>query len=296
MKALVIGGTGPTGPYIVGGLVERGYQVSILHRGTHEVELPAEVEHIHGDPHFVETLEEALGKRTFDLVIAQYGRLRYIAEVMKGRTDFLIGIGGLPYKSIVDGFHTQAGAPVPIPEDAPLWEDESVKIVYLMTLTERAVMDAHREGSYRATVLRYPLVYGPRQLSPNEWSIMRRILDGRKQLILPDNGLKLRVRGYAENMAHAVLLAVDQPDKASGQIYNVGDAQVLTLREWVCAIAREMNAELELVCIPFELARPSRPYAGRAHHEVTDIAKIKDELGYEDLVPAEEALRRTVRW
>ena len=56
MKALVVGGTGPTGPYIVNGLLERGYEVAIFHRGTHEIpEIPPEVEHIHGDPHFLET-------------------------------------------------------------------------------------------------------------------------------------------------------------------------------------------------------------------------------------------------
>ena len=35
--ALVIGGTGPTGPFIVEGLVERGWEVTILHRGFHDV-------------------------------------------------------------------------------------------------------------------------------------------------------------------------------------------------------------------------------------------------------------------
>jgi len=32
MKALIIGGTGPTGPFIVNGLLERGYAVA-LHEG-----------------------------------------------------------------------------------------------------------------------------------------------------------------------------------------------------------------------------------------------------------------------
>ena len=41
MKALVIGGTGPSGPYIVNGLLERGYDVTILHGGQHEVEFDA---------------------------------------------------------------------------------------------------------------------------------------------------------------------------------------------------------------------------------------------------------------
>ena len=61
MKALVIGGTGPTGPFIVQGLLQRDYTVAILHRGTHEIaEIPPEVEHIHTDPHFLETLNTAL--------------------------------------------------------------------------------------------------------------------------------------------------------------------------------------------------------------------------------------------
>jgi len=35
--ALLIGGTGPTGPPIARGLEARGYDVTILHSGNHEV-------------------------------------------------------------------------------------------------------------------------------------------------------------------------------------------------------------------------------------------------------------------
>ena len=61
MKVLVIGGTGPTGPFVVNGFLERGYDVSILNRGSHHTdEIPASVERILGDPHFGETLRSAL--------------------------------------------------------------------------------------------------------------------------------------------------------------------------------------------------------------------------------------------
>ena len=54
MKALVVGGTDPTGTFLVRGLLEHNYQVAIFHRDTHESEeIPLEVEHIHGDPHFL---------------------------------------------------------------------------------------------------------------------------------------------------------------------------------------------------------------------------------------------------
>ena len=112
MKALVIGGTGPTGPFVVEGLVDRNYEVAIFHRGTHEVELPESVEHIHGDPHFIETLEQGLGQRSFDLVIGMYGRLRYVAQVMRERTSRFIAVGGLPYEVLVTGNQSPEGVPI----------------------------------------------------------------------------------------------------------------------------------------------------------------------------------------
>ena len=49
---MVIGGTGPTGIPLVRGLVERGFAVTIVHRGLHERdETPPSVTHIHADPY-----------------------------------------------------------------------------------------------------------------------------------------------------------------------------------------------------------------------------------------------------
>ena len=124
MKALVIGGTGPSGPYIVNGLIERGYEVIVLHGGHHENELVNHVEHIHADPHFAETLEAALDGLSFDITIATYGRIRLIAEVMKGKTQRLITVsGGMLYAPRNDPRWGPLGAPAAIPEDAPVTVD-----------------------------------------------------------------------------------------------------------------------------------------------------------------------------
>ena len=80
-SALIVGGTGPSGPFLANGLRERGYKVAILHRGTHEIpEIGPDIEHIHADPHFRETLDAAIAGREFDVVIATYGRIRLVAE------------------------------------------------------------------------------------------------------------------------------------------------------------------------------------------------------------------------
>ncbi len=300
MKALVIGGTGPSGPHTVNGLLERGYEVTILHGGQHEVEFARPVEHIHTDPHFAETLEPALAGRTFDLAIATYGRMRIIAELLRGRTARFIGVGGSAvYAPRDDPRWGPLGQPVQVPEDSPRCDDPTgPRFNHLMWVSEETVLEAHRAGHYEATYFRYPLLYGPHAPANPDWSIVRRLLDGRKRIVLAANGL-LRRRGYARNVAHALLLAVDKPRESSGQIYNIRDQQQYTQRQHASFIARHMGRECELVEVPPLLAH--RVYKGAAapFREPLiefDIGKIVRELGYHDVVPPAQGLASAVDW
>ena len=164
MHVLVIGGTGPTGIPLVQGLVDRGHHVTILHRGTHErPETPAAVEHLHTDPFDEDALRAALDGRTFDVAYAMYGRLRMIAEVLRGRTGRFVSVGGVPaYRGWMNAWlYDPPGLPVPVGEDAPTVDDaEDDEKGYRIVRTEEAVFAAHPD----ATHFRYPYVYGPYQL------------------------------------------------------------------------------------------------------------------------------------
>ncbi len=302
MDALVIGGTGPTGPFIVRGLLERGYKVTVLNRGSRDTpEIPDTVERIKGDPHFKETLADALAGRRFDVIVATYGRIRYVAEVVAAHTDRLVTVGGSP---AIKGSRQPeqvfpAGARTPLPDDAPRIESsEEFHFGYLARISEDAVMDRHAAGDYVGTHLRYPIIYGPRQLRPAEWWVMRRILDGRDYIVLPDSGLTMITRGYSENMAHAVLCAVDHPEASAGQIYNCGDVHQLTLAQWVEVIASTMGAKLDVHAVPGPLAFSARDLMisrRTSHHQLFDMHKIRAELGYADKVSVLDALASTVR-
>ena len=61
--ALVIGGTGPTGPAIVAGLEARGLDVTICHTGGHEIDEVAHLPHIHCDVRDGDALTAAIGGR-----------------------------------------------------------------------------------------------------------------------------------------------------------------------------------------------------------------------------------------
>lgn len=297
MRALVIGGTGPTGHFVVNGLLERGYQVAILHTGAHEIpEIPPEVEHIHADPFSDQAFAEALSGRTFDLCVAMYGRLRRIAEILVGKTDRFVSIGGVPaYRGYMNaGLFSPPGIPTPIREDAPVVSDPAEDGKgWRIVRTEEAVFEAQP----RAVHFRYPYVYGRYQLLPREWCIVRRILDHRPHIILPDGGLSLQTYGYAGNLAHAVLLGVDHPDVAAGQIYNCADDEILSVRQVVELVAAELDHTWEIVSMPWELAIPSRPLVSHplGTHRMLDLGKIRHELGYRDRVPARKAIAEYAR-
>lgn len=297
-SVLVIGGTGPTGVPLVRDLVHGGYDVTILHRGTHErPETPTSVRHLHHDPYDRHDLSEALGGQTFDTIVAMYGRLRTVAELTQGRTGHFVSIGGVPaYRGWMHpALGRPAGLPVPVAESAPtVAVPEEDQKGFRVRRSEELVF-AHHPA---ATHFRYPYVYGPYQPVPREWLVVRRILDGRRRMVVAEDGLTLHHYGYTENLARAVSLAVATPDAAAGTIYNAADEEVLTCRQVIELAAAELGHTLELVSMPFDLAAPAWPMIGQPlpTHRVLDLSRLKHDLGYRDLVPARHAVRRTARW
>jgi nucleoside-diphosphate-sugar epimerase len=298
MRALVIGGTGPTGIHVVNGLVRRGFDVTIMHRGLHErIETPAAVAHLHHDPYDDATLADVLTRRTYDVVVAMYGRLRRIAAATAGRTGQFVSVGGVPaYRGWMHPWLLEPpGMPVPVAEDAPtVTEPDEDEKGYRIVRTEDAVF-AHQP---RAAHFRYPYVYGPYQLAPREWLIVRRILDGRERIVVADDGLTLHHFGFTENLAHALLLAVDRPEAAAGKVFNVGDEEVLSVRQVIELVAGALGRPLEIVSLPFAIAAPALPLLAQPAntHRVLDLSRIRHDLGYRDVVAARDAIPLTARW
>ncbi|MCP8937756.1 hypothetical protein NK718_04455 [Alsobacter sp. SYSU M60028] len=307
-KVLVVGGTGVTGPFVVNGLIHRGHHVTIFHSGRHEVEFDEPVEHIHGDAHFPETIAAALGNREFDVTFALYGRLRYVADHMAGRTGQFISSGGVFYRgwsrrdAAVRGEDDVVYSTLAMPanEDHPLASESAASFLRKAVATEQHVRELHDRGAFSLSHFRLPRIYGPRALAGVEWAIIRRLIDKRRRIILPDGGMIAETRAYAANAAHMMLLALDHPREAAGQVFNAADERTTTMREWVMTIAAALGVrDVDLVSVPYQLAFPSFPYARDpfvAGHRMLDISKAKRLLAYQDLVPFEEAIARTVAW
>jgi nucleoside-diphosphate-sugar epimerase len=303
--ALVVGGSGPTGQHVVCGLVSRGFDVSIFHTGAHEAEHPPSVSHIHGDPHFRESISESLRGLDFDVVVAQYGRLRYLVDQLGGHTGHLVAIGSATRivshadSPLWDGL----GRPSMIPEEwispssGKLEGSQDHKLGQRVAETYRHLFEASDRIGFDATYLGYPILYGPRQPGCREWSVVRRVLDGRSSFLLADGGMQLLSRGYTENVAQAPLLAIDRPEVAAGRTFIVTDEHSYTQRQRVEFISHYLQHELRIVDLPYEVATPSHPLLQNTQdHRLITSARIRSDLGYVDVVDQATALERTVEW
>ena len=303
-NVLVVGGTGPTGPPIVAGLLDRGHDVTVFHTGRHETpELP-EVRHVHGSPFSAEGVAAAAGE--WDVVVATYGRVRLIADAMAGRCGQLVVVGGVPvYQGYVDpGSRFPYGVPLPLREDAPRVAPDQPRAAGYDTApirrTEDHVFTLGEQGAFRATYLRYPTVYGPRNPYAWEWNVVRRVLDGRPWMVLADGGHGIHSRAAARNAAHAVLLATDRPEVAAGRAYNVADDDLVTVRQWVQLVARAAGADLAIRSLPRELPNPGLAVSAFGGHETTtcvvDTTRLREDLGYRDVVGVGTGLAEAVEW
>lgn len=305
--ALVIGGTGPTGPFLVEGLLTRGYETTIFHTGRHELPDGPDVPHLHGDPFSAGGIAEALGDRRFDVVVATYGRVRSIAEHVAGRCDHLLVVGGTP---VYDGYvdpdgRFPTGMDLPVRETThPLVPAEdrpgSPYRTGPIRRTEDTVFALGEEGAFRATYLRYPTIYGPRNPHAWEWTVVRRVLDGRPWMILSDDGRGIHSRAGADNAAHAILCAVDHPEVAAGKAYNVADDDLVSIRQWAELTAAAAGGGLAFRSLPGELPSPGWAVIAFGYQGtpscVLDTSRIRDELGYRDVRPLREGLAETVAW
>jgi nucleoside-diphosphate-sugar epimerase len=148
-----------------------------------------------------------------------------------------------------------------------------------------------------ATVLRLPMVYGPRDPLNRLLPIVKRMDDGRKAIPLSAGMAQWRgPRGYVENVAAAIVLAATS-ERAAGRIYNVAEQGSFTELEWAQKVASVAGWDGQFVVLPDERAPAHlRPPGNSAQHWVADTTRIRRELGYREPIGYAVAIRRTIEW
>ncbi|MGH9969629.1 MAG: NAD-dependent epimerase/dehydratase family protein [Pyrinomonadaceae bacterium] len=352
MRILVLGGTKFVGPHVVRQLAahDQGHEITIFHRGATETELPEGVHHVHGDfASFFDHLDE-LKQLSPEVVLDMVPFREEDADRVKAFAGVARRVVVISSQDVYRAFgrlwRTEPGPPGPVPltEDSPLREKLSnAGLDYNKTAIETAIKGAvTNDPNLLATIVRLPATHGPGDDKHRLFPYIKRMDDGRSAILLDEAYAGWRwARGYVEDVAHAIVLAVTD-ERAAGRIYNVAYSETLSEAEWVKAIARvsgvvgaalrgrpvtaDVNAHVrtdlsvrpshprvtasprlpvsrshwpgEVVALPSDQLPPSlrRDMFDFTQQYDVDSSRIRRELDYSEIVPFDEALRRTIEW
>jgi nucleoside-diphosphate-sugar epimerase len=315
MKILLIGGTGFIGRFVAEQLQQSGHQVTVFHRGR--TKLPEATEEILGDRNFLQDHQLEFRRAKFDVVIdfvlSSARQALQLMDTFRGIATRMVALSSMDVYRAVGvfyGFEPGELQKLPLTEDSDLrtsrnvYSPEALKKVrgvytwiddeYDKIPVEQTILSDHR---LPATVLRLPMIYGPVDPLHRFHPILKRIDDNRKQILFADDVAPLRTpRGYVEDVAAAIALAATSR-QATGRTYNVCEEEPFSELEWARKLATATNWKGEFLVLPHDQAPKHLHWPGNtAQHWVATSARIRKELGYRELLPREESIRRTIAW
>ncbi len=315
MRILLIGGNGFIGRSVAAELIRQRHAVAVFHRGTKG--LPAGVEEIRGDR--TRLAASALELKCFapdtviDFIISSGSQAEELMMFLHGITGRIVMLSSIDvYRAVAisNGMESGPLQEVPLTEESELrrnlhpYPPENLQALrkifpwvtddYDKIPAERAVMNDHELSG---TVLRLPMVYGPGDPLHRFHPVVKRIADGRRQVIFPETLAAWQSpRGFVENVAAAIALAATD-ERSARRIYNVCEQPSFSELEWAKKIAAEMGWDGEFVVLPVErtprhLLKPGNT----AQHWSASSARIRRELGFNDPVGIEQAIQQTIKW
>jgi len=311
MKILVIGGTNFIGPPVVKQLHAMGHEVAIFHRGRTAAELPTDVRHLLGDRAHLTQMKSELKRLSPQVVIDMFPYTESDAialmNVLQDIAERVVAISSIDVYRAYATFVQIESTPV---ESVPLTEDSALRqqlhlfreiaerplnapADYEKILVERVVM---HYPDLPGTIVRLPMVYGRQDPLNRLFPYLKRMDENRPAIVLPKSIAQWRGSyGYVENVAYAIALAVTN-ERAKGRIYHVADAE-LTEAERLSRIGQVAGWQGKIVTVAKEDLPTdwNLPY-NTAQHWFVDTSRIRQELGYSEVVTLESALKATIEW
>ncbi|MDB5539475.1 MAG: hypothetical protein JWQ89_1202 [Devosia sp.] len=317
MTIAIIGGTGFLGTATARRLKERGHDVLAVARGKSPVALHEGVRFEKADRMDGSKLAELLKANGVSAVIDIFAlTLRNTQPVIEAAasagaryvlvssTDVYSNYGGLLKKE------SPAVRPEPATEDSPLRtlrypyrgndrrpkgvEDELFEDYDKIPIEEFAL--AH--GAPEATVMRLPMIFGPEDKQHRFGWAIKGAKKGEPFRLDKRGAAWLNSYAYIDDVAEALALAATLPE-AAGRTYNVAQRNVRTQADWARTILTLMGHDRDIVLVDAEAngVLADRAESSDLSYPLTlDSARIRAELGYSEIVPEEQALRRTIDW
>ena len=251
MRVLVMGGTQFNGLALVHELARCGHDVTIVNRGQTEAPLPGGIHRLYADRTDHDQMRqvlgnEALGGREFDVVLDMSAYhpddVNLMMEIFEGRTGQYVFASSTVVYAAADM--------LPIDEDYPIQRDHpQIEYGGNKLLCEDALMAAHTERGFPATVVYFSMVYGPRNIIPDREQRMYARLEAGRPVMVPGDGTTVSQVGHVDDQARA-LEAVMHAPATIGRRYNLTGKGFHTDLGYVATTATHLGVDPDIRFIP----------------------------------------------
>ena len=314
MKALITGGAGFIGSYLVEELLERGDEVTViddLSTGRRE-----NIAHLKGNPNFCFLQDTIMNEGRMRKLIDDCEIVYHLAaavgvkfvidyplksmEINVRGTEIVLELASKGKKKVL----LTSTSEIYGKKENGLFREDDDRVLGTTTISrwsyscakaldEFLALAYYREKGLPVVIVRLFNTCGPRQTGRYGMVIPRfleQALSG-KPITVYGDGKQTRSFTYVTDVVKAIIVLTNHP-KAIGDVFNVGSEEGITIAGLAKKIKELTNSQSEIVFIPYEEAYEKGFEDMR--HRVPDISKVRRLIGYSPRVGLDEMLKKIV--
>jgi len=276
-RALFIGGNGIISAAASRLAIERGFDLTLLNRGTSSTRPPIPgARTVVGDAGDPSSIAAAVGSDEFDVVVSFQTFVPADAEagirLFRDRTaQFVFISSAAAYQKPVQALPIRESTPLV----NPFWKYARDKAA-----SEDVFVRAFRDTGFPVTIVRPSHTYDP-SLIPMDggWTVLQRMLDGKETVILGD-GTSLWTLTHHTDFAKGLVGLLGNP-RTIGDVFQITSDEALTWDQIARMLGAALGTEPKLVHVASELVARAFPewaegtLGDRMHSVVFDNTKVK---------------------
>jgi nucleoside-diphosphate-sugar epimerase len=292
-RMFVRGGSGQIGRALVPAMLARGWEVAVGSRGNAPV--PDGARAVQVDRADTDALRGALGDGV-DVLVDCIAYERAHAEQLLGLDGLarsLVVVSSAAVYADAEGrtFDSDEFPSYPVPVNErlqPTVEPGDESYATKKRAIELALLG---QDEVPATLIRAGAIYGGGR-EARELYFVKRVMDGRRYVVLGDRGRSRFHTIAAENLAELIRLCAERP---GSRVLNAGDPEPPTLLEISRAIAQALDHDWTEVLLPTHGEPCETPWTV-PRPVVLDMTEAEFEVGYRAVTTYARGVRATCEW
>ena len=314
MRVLITGGAGFVGSHLAEALLNEGHEVFVLDNlSTGSIE---NIIHLKSDPRFHYTIDSVDNEPLLAELIDRCDVVFHLAAAVGVKliveqpvhtietnvhgTEVVLKHANKKKKLVLIASTSEVygkNAAVPFTEDADLVLGPTLKHRWAYAcskaIDEFLALAYWKEKKLPVIIVRLFNTVGPRQTGQYGMVIpnfVRQALAGKPITVFGD-GTQSRSFTYVGDVVGALVKLMQEP-QAIGQVFNIGNAEEISIRDLAERVKKLAGSKSPIVCIPYEQAYEEG--FEDMPRRVPDTSRLHDLIGFEPKVQLDEILTSVI--